>query len=102
MEPLSSLKTKRGAGTPALAFFNFSSDLADEPAVQQVCHLFQQLWNRVFAGILPRLGHNFVNRLDLGPPVSPLDAEGCLDAKGKAHPHGHLNETWTQGTPIGR
>ena len=35
-------------GTPlaaVLPFFNFSSDLPDEPAVQQVCDLFQQLWN---------------------------------------------------------
>ena len=31
--------------TNALRFFNFSSDLTDEPAVQQVCHLFQQHWN---------------------------------------------------------
>ncbi len=29
----------------ALAFFNFSSGLSDEPTVQQVRHLFQQLWN---------------------------------------------------------
>ena len=77
--------------TNALRFFNFSSDLTDEPAVQQVCHLFQQHWNRDVAWVLPRLGHDFVNLLDLGSPVSPLDAKGCHVAEGKAHPHGDLS-----------
>ena len=76
----------------ALWFFSFSSDLSDEPTFQQVCHLLQQLWGADGAGILPRLGHDFVNFLDLGAPVPSLDAAGWCYTEGEASAHRHLSD----------